>query len=386
MTTKQVSSEGLSSISKDLYHRDTVKPSKRLSRRGFIESALLGCAVSMAGCSKKPLSESPASRHHLIDFAVTGDEGIEAARRAGANGIITPLDTQTERSYIEAFKSSARLQGLEPGFWIEIGRDQEAAITHTEWLHVPQHTDWLAQFPDWSGGRAAVFPWLPLNNRAVFDYQVAKVVSIASKLDSGDSIYLSNVQNPPAGCGCGNLQCRSWDNSQGEKIAPSPYEHKEIFFTSQFMETLKAKIPAMRITPIICPECEQSVLMGTVENPDAKTGYCNSINCSDPCGGFYYPGLVRALNGIERVGLLCTYKAMRRDLPIYGEPAAWVSANIGRYSEHGAVTKLLPVLQGWDVSEDEIKAQLSFVEKAKVRGYIISLMPLENSFWPVTVS
>ena len=126
--------------------------------------------------------------------------------------------------------------------------------------------------------------------------------------------------------------------------------------------------------------------MGAVANPDAQTRYCNSINCSDPCGGFYYPGLVRALGGLDRVGLLCTYKALRRDIPIYGGTAAWVAANISRYGEHGAVTKLIPVIQGWDVSEEEIKAQVDFVSKTSVRGYILSLLPLDNSFWPVAVN
>ena len=311
---------------------------------------------------------------------------IEAAQQAGATAIITPLDAEMDKSAVADFKASARSHGLEHGFWIEIGRDPEAAISHPEWLHVPQHSDWLSQFPAWNGPNAAVFPWLPLNNKAVFDYQLAKVASIASMLEPGDSIYLSNVQNPPAGCGCGNLQCRSWDNSPGEKIAPSPYEHKEIFFTSLFLDALAAKLPLMRITPIICPECEQGVVMGTVANPDAQTRYCNSINCSDPCGGYYYPGLVRALGGLERVGLLCTYKALRRDIPIYGETAAWVAANIDRYSEHGAIRKLLPVLQGWDVSEEERNAQLDFVSKRNVRGYILSLLPLDNSFWPVAVN
>ena len=277
------------------------------------------------------------------------------------------------------------MNGLEPGFWIEVGRDEEAAGSHPEWLHVPQHTDWLAQFPDWSGASAAVFPWLPLNNKAVFDYQLAKVTSIAAMLESGDSIYLNNVQNPPAGCGCGNLQCRSWDNSPGEKIAPSPYEHREIFFTLLFLDALNAKVPSMSITPIICPECEQGVVMGTVANPDAQTRYCNSINCADPCGGFYYPGLVRALSGLEGVGLLCTYKALRRDIPLYGEKAAWVAANINRFGEHGPVTKVIPVLEGWDVTEQEVKAQLDFASKAGARGYILATLPLDNSFRPVAV-
>lgn len=372
-------------ISEDLYHRITVKPSKKVSRRVFIQSALLGATAPAVACSGNSSSKPQPARHHLVNLSMDGPKAVEAARQAGASGVIALLDQDLERSYIEGFKTQARRHGIEPGFWIEIGRDQDAANRHPEWLHVPQHTDWLSQFPGWSGEKAAVFPWLPLNNMAVFEYQLAKVASLASMLEPGDSIYLNNVQNPPAGCGCGNLQCRSWDNSPGEKIAPSPYEHKDVYFTSLFMDALKARMPSISFTPIICPECEQGVVMGRVANPDAQTRYCNSINCSDPCGGFYYPGLVRALGGLDRVGLLCTYKALRRDLPVYGGTAAWVASNIGRYGEHAPVTKLMPVIQGWDVSGEEIKAQVDFVSNTSVRGYILARFPLDNTFWPVAV-
>ena len=97
------------------------------------------------------------------------------------------------------------------------------------------------------------------------------------------------------------------------------------------------------------------------------------------------PGLVRALGGLDRVGLLCTYKALRRDLPVYGGTGAWVASNIGRYGEHAPVTKLMPVIQGWDVSGEEIKAQVDFVSNTSVRGYILGRFPLDNSFWPVAV-
>jgi hypothetical protein len=363
-----------------------MNPKNIMSRRAFIECALLSAAAPMFGCNGKPDSESQPARDHLIDYSMTGPGGVEAARRAGANGIITTLGEQTDRDYVESFKSQARMHDLEPGFWIEIGRDEQAASRHPEWLHIPQHTDWLADFPDWTGANAAVFPWLPLNNREVFDYQLAKVASIGSRLESGDRIYLSNVQNPPTGCGCGNLQCRSWDNSPGEKIAPSPYEHKDQFFTSLFIDTVKAKLPRLKITPVLCPECEQGVEMSSVASPDAVTGYCHSINCSDPCGSIYYPGLIRALGPLDRVGLLCAYKALRRDLPLYGETAGWIAANIARYGQHGDVRKLLAVIQGWDVSTDEIKAQLYLVSKANVRGYILSLLPLDNSYRPVAVN
>jgi hypothetical protein len=382
MTTKRIYLYHQVTVQKSENNSDLTSRPLRMPRRAFIESAMIGAAISLMACGEKPSSQSPAPKIHLIDHSV---KEVEAARQAGANGVITPLNLQTDPSYIKDFKASARARGLEPGFWIEIGRDPEAASKHTEWLHVPQHTDWLADFPDWSGARAAVFPWLPLNNREVFDYQVTKVASIGSMLEAGDRIYLSNVQNPPAGCGCGNLQCRSWDNSPGEKIAPSPYEHKELFFTSLFIDAVKAKLPRLKIIPVICPECEQGVEMGNVASPDAATGYCHSINCSDPCGSFYYPGLVRALGHLDRVGLLCTYKALRRDLPLYGEAAGWLAANINRYGQHGEVRKLVAVIQGWDVSTDEIKAQLDMVSKANVGGYILSLLPLDNSYWPVAV-
>src|SRR5262249_7959356 len=103
----------------------------------------------------------------------------------------------------------------------------------------------------------------------------------------------------------------------------------------------------------------------------------------DPCACFYYPGLVRALSGWERVGLLCTYKALRRDLPLYGGRAAWVSANIRRYGEHGPRGNLIAVLPGWETSAAEVQAQIRQATSAAIAGYILSTVRLDQSFRPV---
>jgi hypothetical protein len=285
---------------------------------------------------------------------------------------------------VESAKGEARAQGIEAAFWVEVGRNEEAARAHTEWLHTPQHDEWLVPFPEWEAETAAVFPWLPLNNKAVFNFQLERMRRAAALLEAGDSIFLNNVQNPPAGCGCGNLQCRSWDNSPGDKVAPSPYDRQDVYFTAIFMDALKAEHPELKMIPVICPECERGVAVGEAFSPEDQTGYCHSVSCADPCALFYYPGLLRALAGLESVGLLCAYKALGRDVPLYGEQAAWIGANINRYAEHAPRQSVIAVLQGWDVSEDEIRAQTKQAASAGASKIILSKLALDQSYWPVS--
>jgi hypothetical protein len=83
-----------------------------------------------------------------------------------------------------------------------------------------------------------------------------------TSLESGDALFLNNVQGPPPGCGCGNLQCRSWYNARGDTVAPSPYEHQDTYFTALFMQAVQEQHPALRVVPVLCAECERCVLFG----------------------------------------------------------------------------------------------------------------------------
>ena len=326
----------------------------------------------------RKISVAEATRERLRQMALRSEAAV--------------FDLASETEGLRSACALAREIRIPVWGWIEVGRDAEAALAHPEWMHAPQHHEWLEAYPDWTGGRIAlVAPWLCVNNRGAFDYALERVVRLVEAAPRLDGLLLNDIQGPPAGCGCGNVLCRSWDNSPGEKIAPTPYTNPDVFFSQVFWnactQALKKRLAKFQIVPIICGECEIGVTMGTVESPDEQRGTCRGIACSRPCALVYWPGLVRSLaleqNGPSAVGLLTPYKLFDRDVPLYGPTAAWVGASLSHYQEYDPNANLIAVVQGWDVTPEELGAQLEQAATHGAGGVLILEEPLEQSWWPL---
>src|SRR5262249_12240680 len=140
-----------------------------------------------------------------------------------------------------------------------------------EWLHSPQHPEWLeGKGPE----KAVVWPWVCVNNRAVFDYERARIRRLLEGVQELEGLFLCDIQGAPNGCGCGNLLCRSWDNSPGEKIPPAPSAHPNVYFSQVFTAAIQQDFPALNVLPVLCEECENGLDVGAAHNPDAISGAC----------------------------------------------------------------------------------------------------------------
>lgn len=305
------------------------------------------------------------------------------------------FDLANEPEVLRVVCERARKLGLSVWGWIEVGRDAAAAEAHPEWMHLPQHHEWLEDFPEWeaSGGgyQALVAPWICVNNRAAFDYALTRVRSLVESAPRLDGLFLNDIQGAPVGCGCGNVLCRSWDNSPGEKIAPTPYQNPDVYFSQVFwqacVKSLSNSLPKSAILPIICGECEIGVTMGGVESPDEQRGTCRGIACSRPCALVYWPGLVRSLatanGGPNQVGLLTPYRLFDRDTPLYGATGAWVGASVAHYREYDPEAKIVAVVQGWEVTPGEHAEQIEQAARGGATAILTLEEPLEQSWWPV---
>jgi hypothetical protein len=304
---------------------------------------------------------------------------------SGYSAAIVPITREEEREEVARAIAAARAEGLAPYLWIGVARDEEAARAHPEWLSEPQHREWLELFPeeDWTGRSPVVFPWICVNDRAVFAYAAGRVTRLVRAVDSPvDGLFLSDIQGGPAGCGCGNDLCRSWDNSPGEKIAPSPYESPEIFFSLVFLAEMRRRLAGVTIIPVICEECEAGIEMDGIAGPDEILGECHGVPCR-PCSVDYYPRFIDALSGEASVGLLSLYKLWRRNVPLWGDEAGWVGAILRRYLGRDPRQRLLSVLQGWDVSSAELEAQIRQSRAGGSAGHIVIASPIDQSFRPI---
>jgi tetratricopeptide (TPR) repeat protein len=128
------------------------------------------------------------------------------------------------------------------------------------------------------GGRhpALVSDWICVNNRAAFDYALKRVHTMVQAAPHLDGLLLNDIQGPPAGCGSGNILCRSWDNSPGDKIAPTPYANPDVFFSEAFWRACadalagppEKPLPRECVVPILCGECAIGIFLGDAFNPD----------------------------------------------------------------------------------------------------------------------
>jgi hypothetical protein len=142
-----------------------------------------------------------------------------------------------------------------------------------------------------------------------------------------------------------------------------------------------------RIVPILCGECEIGIPMGNVFSPDGLLNNCRGIDCSTVCSLHYWPAMVRAFapenDGPASVGMLTPYKLFGRDLPLYGEPAAWVAATLAHYHSCEPTANLTAVVQGWDVTDVELAAQIEQALAGGATGVLTLEEALDQSYHPV---
>lgn len=249
---------------------------------------------------------------------------IEQARRMDCEAIAWSLD---QPAYEAAFQAQAA--GLSSHGWLQVARDLEAITAHPEWMHCPQHHEWLRRFPDFQGCHPAVVaPYIGLNTRPAFDYALQKTSRQIASAPWAETIWLADIQGAPLGCGCGNPACRSWDNAPGPKLASTPYDRPEILFPLEFYVSIQALLPERKLIPVLCPECERLIAIEGVADPDGPHGtdLCQGIPCGDICSVQFFPRLLSAFRKTtESLGLLLMVDALEKNHIVYGHPRQWAT-------------------------------------------------------------
>jgi hypothetical protein len=273
------------------------------------------------------------------------DQALEWAREFSCEAIAWNLRGDCTKASLAANKANLRSEG-----WLSVARDVAAAEAHPEWLHAPQHHEWLRRFPEFTSGHPALIGgWIGLNTKAASAHAINKATQLATQNPWMQRLFLTDLQGPPMGCGCGNPCCRSWDNAPGEKLAPTPYLTPEVLFPLVVFRELKKQINAA-LLPILCPECERGVTIDGVEDPDgpAGTDLCQGIPCVRPCALDYWPRLLSAFRSeTPMVGLLTLTEALGKDHAIYGE-TGWA-----RHAHRHYGTDLLPTVERRDAANFE---------------------------------
>jgi hypothetical protein len=94
-----------------------------------------------------------------------------------------------------------------------------------------------------------------------------------------------------------------------------------------------------------------------------------------------------------QLAVLVPYREFQRDLPVYGETAGWIHHAVTSFQtmprRHGGsaieASRLITVLQGWDVDEADVATQIQAATHSGSAGYIVAYTKIEQKWEPRVV-
>ena len=304
-----------------------------------------------------------------------------------ANAVVLQLIGVSREQRQRELAAARRIQesGSVLYYWIEIARCPELADAHPEWMASLQgHDQWRRLFKDAPQPKKDVeviknYPWVPVLYEESFQAHLRRVEQLLDEMPTAKGVFLNDLQGAPSACGCGNPLCR-WTADYGPIKTATPVGPDA---AAQFVAAVKKLSPESEVIPVWVTECE--------EHDGAKDGFCAGVGCyKGICWKAWMEQLRPLAKQSERIAVLLPFRELGRDIRLYGDKAGWVRHGLESFQKmpawHGAepvpVRRLIAVLQGWDVSQAEIKAQQKHADEAGAEGYIVSRTEIDQTWQP----
>jgi hypothetical protein len=293
--------------------------------------------------------------------------------------LTTPENAPAERAAAVAIQRA----GFILEYFVQVARCPELARQHPEWMASLQgHDEWRRHFPDFPQPRPDQVvknePWVPILYREAWDAHCQRICALLAGKPIGRRLWLCDLQGAPSACGCGHPLCR-WTADYGPQRTATPLGDRA---AADLVRALHRRSPQTQTVPIFVSECEQA------DHQDV----CCGIDCFE---GRCWTEWTRQLDALSQaapqIGVACFYKLFQRDLPRYGTEAGWVGEAVRAFAQmppqrqgRGVEPqRLICVLQGWDVSESELRAQIEQAQRAQAAGWLVVLAPIDQSWQPV---
>ncbi len=321
----------------------------------------------------------------LLTAAQASPQRLRSLKKQGANAVVLSLSNEQssqERAAAERILKS----GLRLYYWVEVGRNNALADEHPEWMASLQgHPEWRRFFPDLrrpgDGEVVKNYPWVPVVYQESFNAHLRRVGKLLKQQPEPSGVFLNDLQSAPSACGCGNSFCR-WTPDYGPiKTATRLGDDA----AARFVLAVQAFIPKSQIIPVWTTECEEH----------DQADRCAGVPCyPNTCWKEYSKQLMPLARDVQQLAALVPYKAFDRDQPRYGPTAGWVKSAIRSFAEMPpkregqaiSANRIIAILQGWDVSDEEVKAQIARSAEAGSAGYVVSLTRIEQSWAPRIVT
>ena len=310
---------------------------------------------------------------------------LRSLKLSGVETIALQLDGRRE-SVRRQREACERVKQAQLGlyYWIEIARCPELAEMHPEWMASLQgHTEWRRLFKNSPRPKSdeviKTYPWVPILNREGFTAQLGRVERLLEAMPPPEGLFLNDLQGAPSACGCGNDFCR-WTTDYGKIRTTTPLGDDA---PAQFVSEVRKLVPEAQVIPVWTTECE--------EHDGAQDGWCAGVGCFQGiCWKAFTRQLMPVMEQTSTLGVLLPYRAFQRDLPVYGEPAGWISHAVKllqdmpprHQGQAVPAEQLIAVLQGWNIQPAEIQQQIKLAQRVGVGGYLLAYSKIEQGWEP----
>jgi len=351
---------------------------------------MLATALALlSGTNQAPAAE-PSYRGALVAAEMVSDERLETLRR-DYDSIVLAVSKSDEASRADDKRAAAAIakSGLNVHYWIEVGRCQELADAHPRWMASLQgHPEWRRFHKDFPQPKAdevvKCYPWVPVFYQETFDAHLARIEKLLADLPPARSLFLNDLQAAPSACGCGNPVCR-WTTDYGPIVTATKLGDDA---AAKFVAAVRKVVPAKTaVVPVWTTECE--------EHDKENDALCAGVGCyKGTCWKEYSKQLMPVADDSPTLAVLLAYKEFGQDGPHYSQPAGWIRhALVHGFAEQPArnkgrkieASRLIAVLQGWDVTDREIAAQIEQAKSAGAAGYLVALAKIDQSWKPKMV-
>ncbi|MCA9177504.1 MAG: hypothetical protein KDB14_23625 [Planctomycetales bacterium] len=363
---------------------------QRLPRKPARLRWAVGLAIvattSLAQAAEPALAngKTQAFRGAMLSAEQVTDERLATLRSSGIGAIALELRGGDQRERERKACQRIVAANLDLCYWIEVARCKELADQHPAWMASLQgHQEWRRLFKDppvpGENEVVKVHPWVPILNQEPFQAQLDRVRGLLESLPAAKVVFLNDLQGAPSACGCGNNLCR-WTSDYGKIRTSTPIEKDA---AQAFVVAVKKTASTSRIIPVWTTECEEA--------DGAHDGPCAGVGCyRGICWKAYTKQLTPVAEQCETLGVLLPYRDWGRDLPRYGEPAGWIESAVTSFAvmparhqaEPVSASRLIAVVQGWDVTETQLNQQLEAARRSGVSGVLVCFAKVEQAWQP----
>lgn len=325
----------------------------------------------------------------LISLSDASGSRLRELKSSGIETIVFKLESPgiESKHTVHSAANMAKNLGLAFAYWVEVARSPAMAKEHPEWMASLQtHDEWRRFFPNTpeptANEVAKTYPWVPILSRETFKAQRKRVLALLADVPRAKFVFLNDLQGAPSACGCGNALCR-WTSDYGKRRSTIPLGDDT---AALFVTAIRNASPDSEVIPVWTTECE--------EHDGHPDGLCAGVGCFNGiCWKAYTRQLMPVAATSRRLAVLATYKQFQRDAARYGAKASWVEFAINTFvtmpPKHGgkaiSASRMIAVIQGWDVTAEEIAAQQIAVKRAGANGYVVAYDKIEQDWSPKVV-